>query len=1096
MKTFLIITCCLIILAFGQASMAQNKSARYSIQFLTSGKKLYDKGAFQTASDSIEKAATLLEDERDFSNQLRALHLFGDCQAILNHCEKAEEIFKRAFQLASKQFKPDSPEMAETYYYLGRSAGCSRKHEEGIANLKKSIQLKRTLNGEGIEVAYDYTYIGYLFTNMGLHDSAHHYLDKALRIREKSLSPDDIELAHTLYNLGRNFENQYELGKALEFHTRALKIRMAKLDPGHESLSHSLHQLGSAYQKLGNYDRALEYCQMALDISIKAFGQVHTNVVANYYTIGNLHGFMFNYPEAIRYIKEGNSVYEQIYGDKSDILPTYEAYLGRLYGFIGEHDAALKSFKQAQSHAEKNLTPNHAYLGIVYNIIGDYYSVNNDQALAQNYFDKAIRIFKSSMGNGSVREADVLGRMGLMNVKSKNFKKAHEHYQFALDIYLSKMGSKNSKVASLYQYIGEAYLEQSDFQKALTQYQKAFESVSTGFKDTLVSNPTIDQLDNKPMALQIVKKKAFALAKASKANHSLNDLKLSLTNYLYAIELIDDISIGYNLESAKVELEKESRSIYSSAIQIAYQLYLETKDNQFVQDGFLISEKSKSSMLLENIRDREAKTFAGVPDSLIDKERDYKIEIAFIQSLSHSAMNKKDTVSMTVHEKDLFAVQQKYDKLKEKLKRNFPSYYHFKFDQEKPSLKSVQRSLSRGGLLVEFFVADSAIYKFTISENQHAFEEVESGRKLTQLMDDYERSLTSTDLILNSRAEADKLYTTTANALYKTLLESSLKNNKTPITKLVIVPDDRLSQFNFGTLLTKPSSTEFPDYKNLDYLSKQYPLSYSYSAMLVAQASTSKTKAKNIFAGYAPSYSADQFISLDSIAHPMAQLTVRSGNLPLPGAMNEVRQLTKLMEGDSWIDKKASETNFKMNASEYSVLHLAMHSLLNNENSNLSELLFNHEEDLTNDGFLTISEIYNLKLNASLVVLSACSSGYGKIQKGEGPISLSRAFSYAGCPSVVMSLWKIPDDVTSQLMANFYEQLKNGKEKDEALRLAQIKLLSETKDPLYQHPYFWSGFVVMGSTQALPDKFPWWMVYGGIGGGLLLIFFFLGRRRV
>jgi CHAT domain-containing protein len=126
-------------------------------------------------------------------------------------------------------------------------------------------------------------------------------------------------------------------------------------------------------------------------------------------------------------------------------------------------------------------------------------------------------------------------------------------------------------------------------------------------------------------------------------------------------------------------------------------------------------------------------------------------------------------------------------------------------------------------------------------------------------------------------------------------------------------------------------------------------------------------------------------------------------------------------------------------------------------------------------------------------VLSACSSGFGKIQQGEGPISIARAFSYAGCPSVVMSLWKIPDEVTSAIMKDFYRELKNGKQKDEALRLAQLKFLNETGDPLYHHPYFWSGLVVMGNTDPLPKEFPMWIVYGGIA--LAVVIIFLARRK-
>jgi CHAT domain-containing protein len=549
------------------------------------------------------------------------------------------------------------------------------------------------------------------------------------------------------------------------------------------------------------------------------------------------------------------------------------------------------------------------------------------------------------------------------------------------------------------------------------------------------------------------------------------------------------------LENARVELEKESRKIYYNGINIAYQLYAKTKDRNFIHDAFVISEKSKSVMLLENIRDSRAKSLAGVPDSLIELERDVKITLAYYQSMLHQAQKSKDTAKVVLQEKNIFETQQQYDQLKNKLEKQFLAYFNFKYNQSAPSLDNVRQSLpDEATAIAEFYVEDSVIYKFTISKNNFALERISNDETFRKLMGNYEKSLTNANFILNSRNEADQLYTTSAFALYELLLKSTLENNKTQITKLIIIPDDMLAQFNFGTLLTKKIPEGAFNYKNLEYLTKTCQISYAYSSALINDAPLKRKNPKYVFAGFAPSYLGNQLIDLDTVAHPIAHLVARSGNLPLPGAAEEVRLISQFMDGDSWINQEATETNFKTHAADYGVLHLAMHSLLNNENPHYSELLFNHDNDLENDGYLNVAEIYNLKLNAAMVVLSACSSGFGKIQKGEGPISISRAFSYAGCPSVVMSLWKIPDAVTSQIMTNFYQELKNGKQKDEALRLAQLKFLNETGDPLYHHPYFWAGFVVMGDTDPLPEKFPVWIIYGAVVL-LMIILIFLDLRR-
>ncbi len=1086
---FLLIAVCLSTII-----CAQNKN---TVALFSIGKQLYEDGKYQLAVENLEKAALAFEREKNISGQVKALNLLGECKANLNQCDQSLEILNRSKALTLAHFKAESTEVANVYYHLARSlGGCARKHVEAIDLMHQSINLKRKLYGEGVEVAFDYNYMGYMFTNLAQHDSAFYYLQKALSIRQNKLPADDIELANTFYNLARNYENQYELNKALELHLKALKIRSAKLNAGHESLANSLHQIGSAYQKLGNYDRALEYCNQALEISIKSLGPVHTNVAANYLTIGNLHGFMFNYREAIRFIKEGNSILEKLYGDKSDILPTYEAYLGRLYGNVGEHTSALNSFKKAQLQAEKNLGPNHVYLGIVYSFMGDYYSAINEPVMAENYCRKALTIFRKS-GSGSVREADMLGRIGTIQVSANHFKDAFENYRLALSIYLSKMGNQNSKVSSLYQLVGDAHVAQKQFQKGLIQFQKAFSSVATGFNDTLhlFSNPTLQQLDNKPMSLRIARKKAQVFAQSFHHDQKRVDyLKHSLSTYLFAIELIDDIASGYTQESARAELEKDSRAIYNEGINVAFTLYSKTNDTRFIQDAFLISEKSKASILVENIRDAQAKTLAGVPDSLIERERDFKIELAYQQSALHGAIGKKDSAAITLQEKNIFELQQNYNKLKIRLEKNFPSYFNFKYNQADASIEKVQQSMDQFTTLIEFFIGDRSIYKFTISKTSAAFEKIAASEALAKGMSNYEKSLTDADFILNSRNEADQLYATTAFELYEVLLKSSL-DRKSAITKLIIIPDGKLAQFSFGSLINQKAEGRNPNYKNLQYLSKEFQISYAYSSSLAHEVYVAREKPKNLFAGFAPSYSGNEFADLDTLKHPMTYLAMRSGYLPLPGAEEEVKSISQLMKGDAWLSNEATETNFKLNAANYDILHLAMHSLLNNEHPQYSELLFNHVSDSLNDGYLTVAEIYNLKLKASMVVLSACSSGFGKIQQGEGPISISRAFSYAGCPSVLMSLWKIPDEVTQKVMTYFYAELKNGKSKDEALRLAQIKFLNETSDPLYHHPYFWGSFVVMGDTNPLPEKSNGWMIYTGIAL-ILLLALWLYRRKL
>jgi CHAT domain-containing protein len=169
------------------------------------------------------------------------------------------------------------------------------------------------------------------------------------------------------------------------------------------------------------------------------------------------------------------------------------------------------------------------------------------------------------------------------------------------------------------------------------------------------------------------------------------------------------------------------------------------------------------------------------------------------------------------------------------------------------------------------------------------------------------------------------------------------------------------------------------------------------------------------------------------------------------------------------MDEEATESNFKKNAENFDILHLAMHAVVNNEDPLYSKLAFTQKIDQIEDGFLNTYEIYNSRFNARMAVLSSCKTGFGKLRTGEGVMSLARGFMYAGCPSIVMTLWEVSDKSGARLMENFYKSLKRGRSKAEALREAKLDFLKNA-DNLKANPYFWSTYVVIGDSSPLFKK--------------------------
>jgi len=174
-----------------------------------------------------------------------------------------------------------------------------------------------------------------------------------------------------------------------------------------------------------------------------------------------------------------------------------------------------------------------------------------------------------------------------------------------------------------------------------------------------------------------------------------------------------------------------------------------------------------------------------------------------------------------------------------------------------------------------------------------------------------------------------------------------------------------------------------------------------------------------------------------------------------------------MLGGVFWLNEQATRGNFLRNAEKYGVLHLATHGFTDELNPLRSRLLF-AESTEEEDPFVYASDLYNLQLTAGLAVLSACQTGTGQWRRGEGVMSLARAFAFAGCPSLVMSMWNVSDKSTSELMVAFYEELQSGKNKDEALRMAKLRYLQNVS-PEYAKPVYWAGFVPIGEMDAIPE---------------------------
>ncbi|MFK7925767.1 MAG: CHAT domain-containing protein, partial [Bacteroidia bacterium] len=641
-----------------------------------------------------------------------------------------------------------------------------------------------------------------------------------------------------------------------------------------------------------------------------------------------------------------------------------------------------------------------------------------------------------------------------------------------------------------YQKLAQAYSLCTQYDSAMYYFQHALRfSAEVDTNASYFKLPTVEQVQYPHNVIPVLIERGKTLRGWSEAEKDVQRLKDAYESYLLATKLIDRLRKGFRSAGSKLLLSEDAIPTYEAAIQIAWQLFQKTGEARYRDELISLMEQNKASLLLEKLKESDIKTQLGVPDSVLENERELRIDIAYFQKLLYEKTEKAleaDSAKIAELRQKIFAREESLRQLQDVLERDYPEYYQLKFVEEVAGLSSIRNQLLQSeDQMIEYFWGDSSLIVLGINENDVFYHQIPIAEVEPNLIA-FREILTNRKAVQQNSNGAASLstYQSLAYQLYQQLIEPVVpRSGKSK--HLLIVPDGPLALLPFDLLIDSNKKADL-GFRNLPYLLKSFDLHYAYSAtLLIGQ--PKRKEAEQYYAGYAPSYGetdlyaeARDFSPLDS--------GVRDGFSPLLYNEQEVEQIADQFAGNYWTGADASEDRFKMTASKYRILHLAMHAFTNDDSPNLSGLVFSpsspNATTEAEDGILHTYEIFDLRLQADLAVLSACNTGIGKIQKGEGVMSLARAFTYAGCPSLLMSLWQADDEATREVMQLFFEYIDEGHTKAEALRLAKLDFLAQTDRP---HPHYWGAFVVIGKNDPLKESrsWPWLLGIGAIViGGL------------
>lgn len=955
------------------------------------------------AYELIRKTQKEFQD-KDLDKYLLAdyLHVYGKLLTKNGKSQNGLDTLKLALKLKSQLYGQSDNRLAKTLNYIGIANFRMHNFEEALSNYNRAVNILITNNFYGRDLFDAYLNIGIIKASLGNFDKAYAYFEKASKVIDQNGKSDSLMLAR--------FYNNYGL----------LSTLMGKMELANK-----------------NFDISEDYyigMQGNQDLSL-----ANLNINKGVNTFMNL-----NYTLSILYHKNAVDLYLDNNLKETGLIKALNN-LCALYRELGDLELSLDYGLRALEISSSDKMKLFVYQNLIktYDLLGNY-----DKAV--DNFNLALSIIQQPNYN-PMRKFDLYILYAEFLFKNKDFDKSFFYYKLALDIEGKSNGYKTQKYALVLSKIGYYYLAvEANTDKSLHYFNRSIEIWKTHIH---LDNNVVSESFHDLRFVFAYRGKSKALVKKYNGSGNMQYLFESLKNYEWLLEQLERISRNLQKENQEI-IREQLYPIYNEAIELSFKLYDLTTSDYYQKKAFSFSEKSKSAMLLSSIQNMNALKTSDLPKSLLELDQNLNEEINAInkQLFEEKQKIKINKVKMSFFENRLVTLLQKHDSLVLELEQNHKKYYALKYDLSIIDFDDLNRKLSNKEALIEYQLFDSVLYIFTL-RNKKLFTKRLIVDSLFYESLTYITQLKNADLCIQTRNDFNEFTKHSIN-LYNYLIDPVRKliNDK----NLIIIPSGLLGYLPFELLVKPGGIVKELDYKNLNYLIKEFPISYAYSSTLRFSPYFNNPAYKtNLSILYmSPEYNSD---SEDEGGFVLSDL---------PFAKIEVDELQSEFGGKVLSGKSALKSSFIKSAPSYDILHLAMHTIINDSLPMYSKLVFSDDGLNIGTKYLHTSDIYSLNLKASMVTLSACNTGNGILKKGEGIMSLARGFVFAGVPSVVMTLWEVQDESGLSVMKAFYSYLSKGLPKDQAMQMAKLDVLSSA-NMIKSHPNFWSAYIVTGDTAAI-----------------------------
>lgn len=618
-------------------------------------------------------------------------------------------------------------------------------------------------------------------------------------------------------------------------------------------------------------------------------------------------------------------------------------------------------------------------------------------------------------------------------LKRGQLKLAMNSFEKANKLFFSQKNVTARMLAKLYVFEAQLYLKSDKTEEAKVSLFNAIHS--------LLPNSDANNIVKKDLYAENTFIDIFDLLGSVQ-----DDTQKAMKYYDFSFYVSSLLNSNITSQEARIINQASNRNRSERCIRLLFDAYATSSEKKLLEKAFLYAEKSKSTVLKDIIRKKTLLELHPKDSLLLHEQQLLQKQELLTNNLINAQLSKSNSQLLNALSNQLSSVSVELKSVKESIENNYPNK-----EIGKLLMSDLMGKLSRdNAVLVEYFYGKRNIYQFVIDGKKSAFYQIELNKKNSNELKTFIHLFDNAAAINNDV----KNYTDKAFQTYNLLNLMSVDANK----NLLIIPDGLLNFIPFEALLTEKSTTN--NYEKMPFLVRKQLVCYNSSAEFYLSGNSALNGKKTL--GFFPIF--------------------RGSNKELRYSLDEAKALEKEMNMKLLKNDKATKAAFVKMIKNYNMLHLSTHA---NGGSFTQPAVIEFYDDV-----LPLNELYSLDLNADLVVLSACETGVGKLQRGEGAMSIARGFQYAGAKNILFSLWQINDKSTSEIMRLFYKNLNTYNSVSSANQLSKTEYLDDKSiSNSKKSPYYWSAFVYYGNfTKPVAKPYNSYVL---IGFGILVLGLFL-----